>query len=114
MDARRDGVDEGHAEAWVKVRARARARVRVRVGVGLGLGLGRGLNGQRRGNGLGMGSFGGGCSSNSRKQPRQWLGGQWAGLSPGSAEPSQPELPGTPSYLLVTEEGREPRGSTDY
>eukprot|EP00964_Phaeocystis_antarctica_P132361 scaffold96431_cov44-Phaeocystis_antarctica.AAC.2 len=30
-----------------------------------------------------MGDFGG----DSLEHPRQWLGAQWAGLSPGSAEP---------------------------
>ena len=32
--------------------------------------------------GSGIGSFGGGAL----EHPRQWLGAQWAGLSPGSAE----------------------------
>eukprot|EP00964_Phaeocystis_antarctica_P155508 scaffold124723_cov54-Phaeocystis_antarctica.AAC.1 len=36
-------------------------------------------------NGVGIGGFGGG----SLEHPRLWLGAQWAGLSPGSAEPAR-------------------------
>ena len=44
----------------------------------------------------------GGCGGGSLEQPRQWLGAQWAGLSPGSAE-----LPRTARRAL-SQESQEP------